>query len=160
MNKLSTFLRRKGNMVLAWLVGQLGFTSCSGGIGSVIGGGMECMYGMPTADYDISISVIDAAGKAQAEQKVIVRKTDKYGNVNGYQGYNHADTLVTDAEGKIQQHSRDFPVDGMRFVVQEPVDKTLAPDSINVTPKQTKKGDGSWYDGTFEVKGEIMLHKN
>lgn len=142
-------------MVLAWLVGQLGFTSCNG----VINGGMECMYGMPTADYDISVSVIDAAGKAQAGQKVIVRNTDKSGNVNGYQGYNHADTLVTDAEGKIQQHSRDFPVDGMRFVVQEPVDKTLAPDSINVTPKQTKKGDGSWYDGTFEVKGEIVLKK-
>lgn len=146
------------NVVLAWITAQLGLVSCDNGI---LGGGEVCMYGMPTADYTLSLKVKDEAGKPIANQKVLVRPVNYNGEVHENEYYN-TDTVTTDRngsyEGAVENRYGWWPAGtkGMRIVVDEPVDPMLAPDSVTVSVKQIKKGDG-WYEGTFEGKAELTL---
>lgn len=162
MKKNRKWWLAKVSMMLAWLTAQLGLTSCD----NAFSGGAECMYGTPSADYSLSLKIKDEAGKPLAGQKVVVRPTNINGEVSRmYTDYiNHygADTIVTNTEGKYEGVAKGwFPgAKGVRFVVEKPVDPSLKPDSVNVALKQTKKGDGSWYEGTFEGKAEMTLKKS
>ena len=118
------------------------------------------MYGMPTADYTLSLKVKDEAGKPVANQRVLVRPVIQNGDVREY---HNTDTVTTNNDGKYEGAVKNrygyWPTDtkAMRIVVDEPVDPMLAPDSVTVSVKQTKKGDGAWYEGTYEGKAELIL---
>lgn len=169
MKKAKKWWLTKVNFVLAWITAQLGLVSCDNNILDIGGGGL-CMYGMPTADYTLSLKVKDEAGKPIANQKVLVRPTDDKGQIDDYHAQYiqyETDTVTTDQDGKyegaIGKHSYGrywFPgIKGMRVVVEDPVDPMLAPDSVTVSVKQTKKGDGDWYEGTYGGNAELTLKK-
>lgn len=153
--------RTKWNYVLGILLAQLGMTSC---LDDIIGGSNDIVvaYGTPHADFKISLTVKDEVGKPLPNQKVVIRQLSIYSQPYEQTYKPHAgDTVVTDLYGKytgglphIHTHNGNI-----RAVVNDPVDESLSPDSVNIELKQTKKGDGSWFQGEFSGSAEITLKK-
>lgn len=145
--------RSKWNYILGLLLAQLGISSCNS---------EEEMYGCPHASFKISITVKDEAGNPLANQKVIIRQLDN--NFQPYQNTynpNACGMVETNLYGNYTGNPMNlYMYDGhLRAVVNEPVDESLSPDSVDIELKQTKKGNGIWYQGEFSGSAEIKLKK-
>lgn len=153
IKEFKKWCRTKWNVALGFLLAQLGIVSC---------GDETEMYGCPNADFRISITVKDEAGNRQPSQKIIIRQLDPHFNPypNTYNPY-ACDTVMTDLNGNYTGNPKNLNMYNghIRAVVNEPVDESLSPDSVDILLKQTKKGDGDWYQGTFSGSAEIKLKK-
>ena len=154
-------------MIIRWqycltaLLGLLGFSSCDPD-NDIFGGGGLCAYGQPHANYKVIGEVKDPAGNPIEGIRVVVSPgADKAVYYN--------DTLYTDAKGQFQKEELkyswpdEFNTGTVKF---EDVDgeahgsfntKVLKKGDYEV--KQTKKGDGNWYDGDFTITAKTKLEK-
>lgn len=164
IKNFKTWYRIKWSYVLGLLLTQFGVSSC--GIeedpfnGGGDGGGL-LMYGSPRADYELSISVKNEAGKPLANQKIIIRRLNEKMQPAEYTYYPFScDTVITDSDGRYKGGLKTITMKhNLRAVVKEPIDTSLKPDSVNIEVKQIKKGDGAWYQGKFSGSAEIKLKK-
>lgn len=146
--------------ITAVVLGLLGFASCD-----IIGVGL-CMYGEPHADFKAIGKVTDEAGKPIEGIRVAVQQHRHYNNtpdvIYDQNDWYDNDTLFTDAEGKYQLERMVFDAPHDVKIVFEDVDGEANGgefESSTATPevKKTKKGDGSWYGGAYEVSADATL---
>ena len=136
-----------------FLLGILGFPSCSKEEPEpmqspyVNPGEMRLAYGTPTAVYKVSGKVFTNSGKPIEGIKVNVMFTTIYtagdGSFSGEVSYYPLDNVTisfTDVDG--DKNQGEF--------------QSL---SVNVTPKQTGKGDGAWFQGTYSVSTTVRMNK-
>jgi len=129
--------------IAAWLGSIVGLTSCD-----TIGIGM-CMYGTPNADFDMNITVCDE-------------------NDNPIQGIKATaegeQELYSDGKGVIKGsvHSSAWLGLYLQDVDGEANGGEFEPRRVNLeelNSKRIKKGDGSWYEGKYEVTGKVTMNK-
>ena len=138
-------------MVGVFLLGLLVFSSCTkqepDSIYPPYGGQGALAYGSPVARYKVSGKVFTNSGKPIEGIKVNVMFTTIYtagdGSFSGEVSYYPRDNVTisfTDVDG--DKYQGEF--------------QSL---SVNVTPKQTGKGDGSWFQGTYSVSTTVRMNK-
>ena len=165
------------NLLLGALLSLLGFASCDGILGDLRtrgggknGGGMVCMYGSPTVNWHASGRVTDASGKGIEGIRVAIRAHKYMANTPGViydqNDWYYDDTLYTDANGnyKLEKHLTSFSAPDDATVVFEDVDGEEHGglfETVKAIPRvtQTKKKDGFWYGGAFEVKSDVVMKK-
>lgn len=141
----------------------LGFQSCDGTFNQ------KCEYGCPTADYEFKGDVTTENATPVKGIKVVVIK--KYDN-----NAQRIDSTLTNEQGKYlicKEHASLWDLDyeiryGNLYVTFEDIDGTgnggsFASDTLknsNLKVTKTKKGDSNWYNGEFEIEGNIKLKKN
>ncbi len=149
------------------ILSVLGFSGCE-----VIGFG-RVEYGQPHADFKVLGEVTDTAGKPIEGIRVVSRRHWHLKNSPGViydrnDGYLPYDTLYTDANGRFEKvygpwentivpQDVEFILDdvdgednGGRYISQQ----------LTGEVKQTKKGDGNWYDGAFESEISVKMEKS
>ena len=143
-------------LILGAILSLLGFGGCEE---LVHFGAAE--YGCPHADYKI-------VGEVTGEGKPIkgIRVALLVGPYNDNQYYG-IDTLYIDSSGKIEKDLPAETLDHERFSIKlEDVDgpengswqtKTLGKNELVF--KQTKEGDGKWYQGVYTVTANAELKK-
>lgn len=152
---------------LGGLLALLGFGGCRGVIDPDDpnnGGSYLCMYGSPHANYKVIGEVKDPSGKPIEGIRVVVTPVSSQ---PVYKYYN--DTLFTDAKGQFQKDlmkysgTDEFKDGTIQF---EDVDgdkngsfKTKVLKASELEVKQTKKGDGAWYNGDFTITAKTKLEK-
>ena len=135
------------NYLLSAILGMLGFQSCD----EVIpGGGMDCMYGTPSAHFVVGGKVVDEDNKPVADENILIRPAGM--------NYGVRKQLTTDADGNYKWDETGFPMNKLKVVAIDP-DSIYENDSTEITLKQTEKGDGDWYDGKYEGKADFKLKK-
>ena len=143
-------------VTLGAILSLLGFSGCE----EIIWFGRE-EYGCPHADYKI-VGEITGEGKPIKGIRIAVLQGPY--SENNYFGI---DTLYTDSSGKIEKDLLTEILDQDRFSVKmEDIDgpengswKTKTLTNENLVFKQTKKGDGKWYQGAFTVIANAELQK-
>lgn len=140
------------------LLALLGFGSCERIID--IGGGL-CMYGQPMANFKFVGDVKDAEGKAIPGIRVVVAPEEADSWLN--------DTLYTDQAGHVEKDrlTYDWPDEMVHAKIKfEDVDgvangtfKTKEMVHGEFEVKQTKKGDGEWYEGDYTVQANAVMEK-
>lgn len=140
------------------MLSVLGVSSCD----SIIGGAI-CMYGTPTAGYEIKGKVTDESGKPVESIRVAAKYTQK--NDGQYSHTNIVtDTVYTDKSGSYKSLVKDFPMDYDVEVKFEDVDgaengeyetQTVTSDTKSFT--HSKKDADEWYKGTYSTTIEAKL---
>lgn len=145
------------------LMPLLGFTAC----GNDDPYNYLCLYGTPTSDYHVKGTVTDENGTPIKGIKVVMHE------MNGSYDY-RADSTFTDADGcftskeldaigdldnnnakkslKVSLEDIDGEANGGTFATD-----TIHGDEMNVT--RTKKGDGNWNRGSFELSATKKMKK-
>ena len=147
---MKTSLTIRWRRVLGALTGVLGFggcflTSCAK------------MYGCPSTDYKLVGDVKDVRRNPIPGIRVVF---DRFPEDKEY----GKDTLYTDQSGHFEKDLPDAYWNEGSIVKFEDVDgsengsfrtKVLSNDELEF--KQTKKGDGKWYSGAFDVRADAVL---
>ena len=150
-------------MLLGALLGALGFSSCN----ILVDPFLRCEYGQPNADYKLIGEVKDQAGKPVKGIRVVFHPetagTDE--EINAW----NSDTLYSDASGKFSkdQLKYNWPDLTNSYVKFEDGDgeenggsfKSAVLPYSALKVEQTKKGDGSWYSGSFTITADAKLEK-
>lgn len=139
------------------LLGLLGFTACEeGGKG---GGGMLCEYGTPTTDFVVKGKVTDAEGKPIKGIVISSKGLESFVDGSSLSATTGEDgTFVTNkikefgVMGTLVFTDTDGEANGGDFATEE-VELSRMPKN------QTKKGDGKWYQGEYEVTADVKLDK-
>ena len=140
----------------AAILGLLGFASC-GNVENIENVAVE--YGQPHADFKALGSVTDETGGPIEGIRVAVTRHKHFQS----DWYEH-DTLFTDDKGAYLLNETIFEGPDDVKIVFEDVDGEDhggSFESVEATPSvtQTKKGDGNWYDGAFEVEANVVMKK-
>ena len=152
----------------AAILGLLGFASCSKDFVSGEGGDMMVMYGQPHAYFKAIGSVKDEKGKPIEGIRVSITRHNYYPNTTGVVWQNNNqyeyDVLYTDSKGAYQLNESIFKGPDNVVIVFEDVDGEDHGgnfESVRTTPsvKQTEKGDGMWYGGSFKVESSVKMKK-
>ena len=140
-------------VVGVFLLGILGFPSCTKEEPEPLSspspppGTIWVAYGTPNAVFKVSGKVFTGSGKPIAGIKVDVMYT----------------TLYTAGDGSFSGEVRYYPRDNVTIsftdVDGEENQGRFQSRSVNVTPKQTEKGDGYWFLGTYSVSTTVRLNK-
>lgn len=143
---------RIANGALSALLVMLGFEACSEN-------GM-CEYGTPTVDYHVTGQVTDADGQPVEGIRVTTR---------GYRNFINGATehvTFTDKDGRYRSEDiQEVSLPSELRIVFEDVDgdehgglfETDSVVSADMSKRRVKKGDGSWYDGEFELTADKRL---
>ena len=149
----------------AVLLGLLGFASC--GKEEAVEQGLV-MYGQPHAYFKAIGSVKDEKGKPIEGIRVSITRHNYYPNTTGVVWQNNNqyeyDVLFTDSKGAYQLNESIFKGPDNVVIVFEDVDGEDHGgnfESVRTTPsvKQTEKGDGMWYGGSFKVESSVKMKK-
>ena len=145
------------NAVLTALLSMLGYGCSSDPMRE-----ME-MYGCPTADYIVKGQVTDEVGapvqgvKTSLKQRI---KTDAGTVTFGI------DSIQTNETGSYQFKSMDYWAQDIKLIVEdidgEANGGEFLSDTLDIDfgkAVQTKKGDGEWYGGVFEITQDVKLKK-
>ena len=147
----------------AVILGLLGFSSCD----IEIGGGMV-MYGSPHSDFKAQGTVSDENGKPIEGIRVAIRQHRHYENsadvIYDQNDWYENDTLYTDDKGAFQLiRSVHVRPDDVKIVFEDIDGEENGGEyaSAEAAPEvaRTKKGDNSWYGGTFEVQADVKMKK-
>lgn len=131
------------NSLLTGIIASFGFSSCDNG---------ECMYGTPTAYYEIKGSVTEESDLAVGGAKVMLRR------INGNSAYTtYGDTVVTDNKGEYVIKTSGWPNNKIRIVCK-PDDSDLEADSIDMIVS-FRGGKGPWDKGTARETVNFRLKK-
>ncbi len=150
------------NAVLTALLSMLGY-GCSSENSVEMYGSPVLMYGVPSANYQISGTVTDASGKAVQGIKTSIK------NVTIYDGQTHTygiDSVTTDVAGRYDLKLQSFPENKENKLIVEDVDGetngAYQNDTIDINytnAQKIKEGDSNWNNGTFVIKQDIKLKK-
>ncbi len=157
---MKSALEKGWKYLLGGVLALLGFGSCNkeGIIDN--GGNMLVMYGQPTAVFKMHGTVKNQSGKPVKGIRVVI---EPHNNPWEY------DTLYTDASGRFEKDrlKHSWPDELKNVTVRfEDVDgaengsyrmKELKRSDIQV--KQTDKGKGAWFEGSFTVTADAVLEK-
>ena len=149
----------------AAILGLLGFASC-GKVENIIES--PDMYGEPHADFKVLGTVTSETGDPIEGIRVAVTRHNHYDNTpyviySQNDWYEH-DTLFTDDKGAYLLNETIFEGPDDVKIVFEDVDGEEhggSFDPVETAPAvtQTKKGDGNWYEGAFEVEANVVMKK-
>ena len=125
-------------------------------------------YGCPTTDYKLVGNVTDKKGKPIEGIRVAIRQHRHYENsadvIYDQNDWYENDTLYTDDKGAFQLiRSVHVRPDDVKIVFEDIDGEENGGEyaSAEAAPEvtRTKKGDNSWYGGTFEVQADVKLKK-
>ena len=148
------------NAVLTALMSLIGY-GCSSS-DDPWGGGL-CMYGTPTANYEVNGVVKDEAG---APIKGIKTSLKMFYTLEEGKEYAYTrDSVLTDQSGRYQLKISDSSA--YLKLIAEDVDGEdnggyYQSDTLDIDYKEAvkvKEGDGSWYMGDFTISKDITLKK-
>ena len=150
------------NLLLGALLGALGFSSCN----IILSPFMRCEYGQPHADYKLIGKVTDQTGKPVKGIRVIFHpELERTPEEDSW----YSDTLYSDASGKFSKDHLKYtwPDITNSYVTFEDIDGEENGGSFKSSElpyaafevEQTKKGDGSWYSGSFTITADAKLEK-
>ena len=145
--------------LLGGVLALLGFQGCE----EILNIG-RCEYGQPHANYKLLGEVKDQDGNPIKGIRVVfaphgLDEAQRYGN----------DTLYTNAAGHFELGQTKYNWPGLQSdckLVAEDVDgeingsfesQTLTESQLSV--KQSERGDGKWYGGSFDIEARIVLKK-
>lgn len=116
--------------------------------------GQLCMYGTPTAEFEIKGAVTSEDGKPvpDAEVRVTGRKAPSS------QAAFDRDTTESDGAYSLHGYFTGGPENILKLVCI-PGDASLAADSIEVKLTKTEDGDGAWKRGKGEATVDFKLKK-
>lgn len=147
------------NALAATLLSLLGFSSCSNDAAE--DGNFELLYGTPTATFQVKGKVTNESGQPVKGILVVTQhgiKDSTYTDENGQFVSGELATTSVDymlKKGKLEVTFED--VDGNENGGTFANDTVTSKDITDV--KQTKKGDGSWYLGAYELTANKQLKK-
>lgn len=157
---------RKGFIAMLLALIGIGSTSCDE-IASILGGGMMCMYGTPTAEYSVKGKVSDEKGKGLEGIRVVVK-----GEIGEREGVVldeaadacFLDTLATDGNGKFSLERTGFPADRVIIKCQDidgPANGGEFKSNALVIDKLEYKGkQGAWIIGKVEITdADVILEE-
>lgn len=144
MNKIISWC----NAGLSMLMAALGFSSC--GSNSPFGGA-ECLYGCPTATFDVKGTIVNE--KNEAVNAVSVSLKEKHNDAYVLVSQSNTDERGQYGCGTITQSAEAT----FRIVVEDPEGRYEA-DSTEVTMKSIG-GDGKWNMGRAEEVKDFKLKK-
>lgn len=107
-------------------------------------------YGTPSADYIVKGKVLDARTKGPISDIRVIRKSAYSPHEN--------DTVNTNSKGEYEIAFNDFPAREVTVYAEDmdgEQNGVYATDTLKIKASEfekVKKGDGSWYSGTFEKK--------
>lgn len=151
MKKLNRSILRRINYCIGFILSFLGmsiFTSCEYGCPPI-----QCEYGTPSADYQISGRVENAQKQGLKGIKVSLKEPN-YGIFEG----NPYTTDTTTTDGTFSMNFTDFPENEF-WLIAEDIDSTenssYRRDSVLITP-EFKDVPGSNWHHTAEVKDIVI----
>ena len=155
MKKLNRSILRKINYCIGFILSLLGvsFSGCTVEYGCPP---IQCEYGVPQAEYQISGRVENAQKQGIKDIKVYMRTAEAY-EYNMFEGNPHAtDTTTTD--GTFYIKCTDFPENEF-WLIAEDVDSTengsYRRDSVLITPVFKDVPGSNWHH-TAEVKDIVI----
>ena len=148
-----------------FLLSILGFPSCSKEEPEplqspyVNPGEMMLAYGTPIAVYKVSGRVFSGSGQPIAGIKVDVMFSQDW----SYDFNGKSTILYTAADGSFSSEFRNYPRNNVTISFTDVDGKKNHGDfqsqSVTVAAKQTEKGDGYWFMGTYSVSTTVKLNK-
>lgn len=108
-----------------------------------------CLYGVPTATYKVSGTVIGEKHKPLKDVQVVVK---------GYKNYPITDTLRTDNKGRYTADYTGYPTDSLNIVVTDPSGEYKADSTKIEVP--WKEGASVFDQGEQTFKQNVQLKKN
>lgn len=147
-------LNRWYNAVLTALLGLLGFESCDSPDEY---GPIPVAYGTPHADFIVKGVVTDEANHPIEGIRAQFLNDYNWGAIS----------TTTDASGNYEVKATTFSDFYDCLLVVEDIDGEanggeFLSDTLDLSkskPVQVKKGDGGWYQGTYELSHDIKLKK-
>lgn len=112
-----------------------------------------CMYGTPTAEFEVKGMVTDPEGKPVKDVKMIITDKDTPSGLSSYGISQTGENGQYSLEGKYTG----FPNDKFKIVCK-PTDSAYESDSTVVTLKKVAEGEG-WETGKGEGKVDFVLKK-
>lgn len=113
-----------------------------------------CMYGTPTAVFEIKGAVTSEDGKPVPDVEVRATKRE----IPSAQYVFDRDTTESDGVYRLQGYISGGPEDILKIVCV-PDDASLAADSVEVKLTKTEEGKGLWYKGKGEATVDFKLKK-
>ena len=156
---------RKGFIAMLLALIGIGSTSCDE-IASILGGGMMCMYGTPTAEYSVKGKVTDEKGKGLEGIRVIIN--GQVGEREGVVLDDNADllcfsdTLATDSKGNFSLERQGFPADRI-YIKYQDIDGPanggeFKSNTLVINDLEFKGKKGAWIIGKVEiVDADVVL---
>ena len=144
-----------------FLLGILGFPSCTKEEPAPYDnpGTIMTAYGVPTAKYKVSGKVFSDSGKPISGIKVDVMFDRNW----SYDFNGKSTTLYTAADGSFSSEFKNYPLNNVTISFTDvDGDKNQGDyqsQSVNIPSKQTEKGDGHWFMGTYSVSTTVRLNK-
>lgn len=155
-------INRWYNTILTALLSLLGY-GCSSENSMEMYGTAILMYGVPSAEYQISGTVTNDNGQSVQGIKTSVKQ------ISTYEGKTQAsciDSVMTDANGHYNVDVHIFPMNKEIKLLVEDVDGdangAYQNDTIDIdynNAQKIKDGDDVWNNGTFAIKQDIKLKK-
>ena len=147
MKKLNRSILRKINYCIGLIISSLG-VSCSVFVaeyGVEVPGGMQCMYGVPTAEFQISGRVENTQKQGIKGIKVSIKQTE-----NPYKT-EPLSSDTTNVDGSFQFNIKEFPVNELLIIAHD-IDSTqngaYQSDSIPITPEYKRDPNNTWISST------------
>lgn len=147
-------LRSITSRICMAVVAFLGFGCSEDNNSEEPGEGIPCMYGTPTAVFEVKGKVADADGKEVGNAEIRVT----YVNVPSGIYPLGIDASDTAGSYNVGGEMTGYPEDKVK-VVCLPADKNLEPDSTIVTLKKVNDGDGAWNTGKGTATVDFTLKK-
>lgn len=147
-------LRSITSRICMAVVAFLGFGCSEDNSSDEPGEGIPCMYGTPTAVFEVKGKVTDGDGKEVGNAEIRVTKIDTPSGVYSIRKTTSETIGTYNVEGTFTGS----PEDKLK-VVCVPADKNLEPDSTIVTLKKVNDGDGAWNTGKGTATVDFTLKK-
>lgn len=116
--------------------------------------GQLCMYGTPTAEFEIKGAVTTEDGKPVPDAEVRVTKRE----IPSARYVYDRDTTESDGSYNLKGYMSAFSENILKIVCI-PDDASLAADSVEVKLTKTEGGDGAWIMGKGEATVDFKLKK-
>lgn len=146
MKKVRLRILAQVNVLLGAVLALFG---CGSKRAAAVENQVVCLYGVPTATYKVSGTVIGEKHKPLKDVQVVVK---------GYKNYPITDTLRTDNKGRYTADYTGYPADSLNIVVTDPSGEYKADSTKIEVP--WKEGASVFDQGEQTFKQNVQLKKN
>lgn len=146
MKKVRLRILAQVNVLLGAVLALFG---CGSKRAAAVENQVVCLYGVPTATYKVSGTVIGEKHKPLKDVQVVVK---------GYKNYPITDTLRTDNKGRYAADYTGYPTDSLNIVVTDPSGEYKADSTKIEVP--WKEGASVFDQGEQTFKQDVQLKKN
>lgn len=146
MKKVRLQILAQVNVLLGAVLALFG---CGSKRAAAVENQVVCLYGVPTATYKVSGTVIGEKHKPLKDVQVVVK---------GYKNYPITDTLRTDNKGRYAADYTGYPADSLNIVVTDPSGEYKADSTKIEVP--WKEGASVFDQGEQTFKQNVQLKKN